>query len=440
MRILHVAHSFLPHSHGGVETYLYHLTQAQASEHQVAVFHPILSGQQSRYTLTTATFGGIPTYAVEMGGAPRQPFAELYDGPLLNRLTQVVQAFQPEVIHYHSLINLCMALLAPELSVAKVFTAHDLWLLCPRVFMLRTDDSLCQSPEGGLLCVTCQDPAHPPPARPPTWGERLQALRRRLVSYNFAAMQLHDQIFQQQFRQTFAREKAREVNQWVMLSRLYQTLHQRWGIAPEQIHHLPLGTPTAAEAANRASIRQTAGPVRFGFIGRVERLKGVEVLLAAFNQVSAANAELRLYGQFTPAAYERRVRALAQRANVQFLGPFPPAHLPQVLQEIDVLVLPSIVYENCPMVILEARAAGIPAIVSNIGGAAELITPGQTGWHFARGDATALAAVLNTLATQPEQINAMRRTLPPVKTMAQNAQELLGVYCAAQATYAQHHT
>lgn len=435
MKILHVAHSFLPYSLGGVETYLYHLARAQALEGNVAVFHPVFTGTQVQYTVTRGELNGVRTYAIEMGGEPRVPFGELYDGVLLSRFQETIREYVPEVIHYHSLINLSMGLLSPDVPVAKVFTVHDFWLMCQRVVLFRTDESLCRGPEGGLLCVTCRDPAKPTPHHMASLVDRFFELRRRVVSYNFARMQFNDRVFQQQFRQSFARDKARQVDRWIALSRLWHEMYLNWGIEPERIQHSKLGIDTTSITSRPDRVLNPTTPVRFGFIGRVERLKGVETLLGAFNQISAPNAELRLYGKFTPDSYESHIRNLAKHANVEFMGAFHPADLPRVLSHMDVLVLPSIHYENCPMVVLEARAAGVPAIVSDIGGGAELVTPGQDGWHFARADASSLAALLEHIATHPEQINAMRASLPPVKTVKENARELEQVYADAKVSF-----
>ena len=98
--------------------------------------------------------------------------------------------------------------------------------------------------------------------------------------------------------------------------------------------------------------------------------------------------------------------------------------------ETDVLVVPSLWYENSPVIIQEAFAAGVPVIGSDLGGVAEKIQDGVSGRRFPPGDRDALAAVLQGLVDEPEQIEQMRRGLCPVMTVAQNAQCLEFMYAA----------
>ena len=64
---------------------------------------------------------------------------------------------------------------------------------------------------------------------------------------------------------------------------------------------------------------------------------------------------------------------LPDAARVSFLGRIPHERVAETLATYDALVVPSLVMENCPGVILEARAAGLPIIASNVGGVSELI-------------------------------------------------------------------
>ena len=76
--------------------------------------------------------------------------------------------------------------------------------------------------------------------------------------------------------------------------------------------------------------------------------------------------------------------------QVRMHGPYQPADLPQHLGAIDWVIVPSIWWENAPLVILEALLNARPVICSGIGGMAELVDDGQTGLHFRAGDAGSL--------------------------------------------------
>ena len=73
----------------------------------------------------------------------------------------------------------------------------------------------------------------------------------------------------------------------------------------------------------------------------------------------------------------------------------------------DLVVVPSLWYENSPLVILEARAVGTPLLVSDQGGMAELVEVGRTGWHFKMGDVGDLARMLGELCAEPARLRSL---------------------------------
>ncbi len=100
----------------------------------------------------------------------------------------------------------------------------------------------------------------------------------------------------------------------------------------------------------------------------------------------------------------------------------------QVHAGLDVLVVPSVWYENSPTVILEAYAAGTPVLVSDLGGMAELVQDGVSGFTFSTGNAAALAGLLQRLMDHREDLEALRAACPPSKPWNKKWRELVGVY------------
>src|SRR4030095_2474597 len=90
------------------------------------------------------------------------------------------------------------------------------------------------------------------------------------------------------------------------------------------------------------------------------------------------------------AALERRASGLP----VRFMGTFAPEHMREVMDDLDVLAIPSRWYENSPLVLLNALASHTPVIVSDVEGMTEFVKDGVNGYTFARGSVGSLAAVL----------------------------------------------
>src|SRR5258708_38613706 len=123
--------------------------------------------------------------------------------------------------------------------------------------------------------------------------------------------------------------------------------------------------------------------------------KGVHVLLKALTLLSPAqHIQAHLFGDLEQEpAYGQQLRALAAgQSEVHFHGRFGRDELAAVYSRFDVLVVPSLWYENNPLVIQEAFAAGRPVVASRLGGMAEFVTHGLNGLLFEPGDPASLAA------------------------------------------------
>jgi glycosyltransferase involved in cell wall biosynthesis len=131
--------------------------------------------------------------------------------------------------------------------------------------------------------------------------------------------------------------------------------------------------------------------------------KGIEVLLEALATLCHRGPLLRLraIGPFETPGYEAEVRALVKSlgltAAVDWTGFV--VDVGAELSKIDVLVLPSLFGEGLPMVVLEAMAAGVPVVASNVEGVPEAIRGGQDGLLVEPGNAKALVDALDELVS-----------------------------------------
>lgn len=146
-----------------------------------------------------------------------------------------------------------------------------------------------------------------------------------------------------------------------------------------------------------------AGPVVI-FIGRLDAVKGVPLLLEAFAALAAAHpgARLRIVGDGPRRAdYEAQARALDLGERIEFLGYRAMDEVPALLDQADMLVLPSFA-EGLPVVLMEALAARIPVIASRVAGVQELVEDNVTGLTIAAGDVEGLIAQMDRLMSDPD--------------------------------------
>ena len=140
--------------------------------------------------------------------------------------------------------------------------------------------------------------------------------------------------------------------------------------------------------------------------------------------------DVKIYGNLNVA--ERYSRKLMNSAvndrRIEFCGKFHPDDLPKIHESIDVLIVPSVWYENSPNVILEAFALKTPVIASNLGGMAELIEDGQNGFVFEVGDAEHLAEKIKELINHPERLASLQEGILPLRSQRAEIDDLESIY------------
>lgn len=178
------------------------------------------------------------------------------------------------------------------------------------------------------------------------------------------------------------------------------------GLPPDRVTAVRLG-------ADLAAFRPTAeprepGPIRFVFVGLVGCRKGMDVLLAATNQLQAAGGPVTVSAIGKPEpGYKLPDDDRVKGGGVRQLGWMPASALAKELPRHDVMVLPSR-HDSFGMVVAEAMACGLPAIVSENVGAKELVTPGKSGLIVPASDAPALADAMRWFVENETSLGAMK--------------------------------
>jgi len=211
---------------------------------------------------------------------------------------------------------------------------------------------------------------------------------------------------------------------------VYQRLG--WPVANVQVVPHGIDVPDGIDQAGRR-VSERRG-LRAGYIGGLAWQKGVHVLIEAVNQMPNADVSLLIYGNLDAFPdYVSTLKRLAQHPGIAFAGYLSRAEVWTRLQELDVVVVPSLWYETSSLVIQEAFACGVPAVASDIGALRERVRDGIDGKLVPPGDALALKEVLRQLADDPASLDRMRAGIQPVRTMADHAREIAGIYEAVAA-------
>ena len=179
-------------------------------------------------------------------------------------------------------------------------------------------------------------------------------------------------------------------------------------------------------------------PLKIGFLGRLDHVKGVRLLVDAFKRLPVSDdVVLELKGIPCDEEYLRSLKALISNdPRVFLLQPSSPDEVQKWLMNLDVLVVPSRWLETGPLVIYEAFAVGVPVIGVRQGGIAELIQHEVNGLLFDRLDAEELAKVLQRVVDEPSILERLRQNITTTRSMKEVGCEMDQLYrqCKSELT------
>jgi rhamnosyltransferase len=180
---------------------------------------------------------------------------------------------------------------------------------------------------------------------------------------------------------------------------------------------------------NFSKSRDLQKEIRFAFIGAPIPIKGLHVLVKAFNNIKEKNVFLDVYGaiNYIP-EYGREIENLVKNKNIKFAGTFEKNQVAEVFKKFDVLVMPAIWFENAPLVVRNAILAKTPVIATDVGGMNFLIKDGENGLAFRLGDENHLQQQMEKIIKDPGLIERFSKSMPTIKNVEESAREMEGYY------------
>jgi glycosyltransferase involved in cell wall biosynthesis len=411
LRILIVAHGHPELSPGGAEVAAYllfrGLRQVAGIEAHFLAWAAAGSGRPSGQI---TGFAGRPDETIIATGEFNSFLLSQPSAAVLAEFALFLARIDPDIVHFHHYTNLGIEFITaarrykPEIYL--VVTLHEYLAICHHygTMVKTTGFALCEA-AADSACAACF----------PDIATSDFARRRQYIQAHFAA-----------------------ADRFIAPSEFLRCRYIQWGIGASRIIAVANGTDPVRQPRPR---RRAAGEGRgaFGFFGQIHPFKGLLELLTALDHlgrlwpersnairltIHAAHLE-RNPPDFV-AAFHRLLAKTAGR--VRFAGPYARHDLYRLMAAVDWVVVPSIWWENSPLVIEEALAHRRPVICSDIGGMAEKVRPGKDGFHFPVGNALELARLLVRLAGNDALWNSLHKTMRRPVTTAEAVSRHLKVY------------
>lgn len=237
-------------------------------------------------------------------------------------------------------------------------------------------------------------------------------------------------------RELFLKTFLELADHFISPSRFLIERYVDWGLPRERFTFLENGL-VVGDVAPPRGLGRNARRSRFGFFGQITEFKGVRVLLEAVTRVSEQDwgddATVAFFGgnlENQPEAFRDEFTALMARAGrrARFHGPYRAAEMPSLMRDIDYVVVPSIWWENSPLVIQEAFLHGRPVICANIGGMAEKVRPNVDGLHFRVGSVEDLVDRMVEALKSPDLWDRLRARIRTPLSREDAARQHVALY------------
>jgi glycosyltransferase involved in cell wall biosynthesis len=369
MKICIVSNLYPPYVIGGAEITVAKLAEALVNKgHEVMVITT-----SSEKTESIEVLKGVKVYRInpwnvytlyDHQGKPGVSKAlwhalDIWNPNSYQKIRDVLRKEKPDVVHVNNYKGFSMSVFdaAKKENIPVVFTAHDCSLICPRANLLHGNGEICEDPQ--MICNLYSN------------------LQRRLIKGKVDWLTAPSQFI-------IDKLKSCQFFQEVKTSKI------------------PLGIDLVNKKLDKNYDR-----IDISYMGGLNKIKGVQVLIKAFRNIDNDKIRLHIYGKGVDEDEFKKLAASDPR--IIFHGYLERDLLMNSYHETNLAVLPSICYDNSPMMIYESLTNSTPLIASRIGGIPELIEENKNGYLFQPGNQEELQSILERLIENPETLKRLEK-------------------------------
>lgn len=301
---------------------------------------------------------------------------------------KVLLEIKPDILHQHYWKKMWFFMEAAiQLKIPTIYTVYDYGLPCIRQFLVTSTNQLCKKEPNLNNCYTC---------------EIIGNINSNNHSKKYTEI---SDLFKRWIK------IANNLNGLVVTSPFAKELYVKQGVNNKIIFERPW-------FHNQKNIKQKARQksnenITIGFIGRLVSEKGLHILvdsLLLLNNKEELKLKLRVAGHINNDYSNElfsKYRSFVGRCEIDWLGWIPNQELSHFFNSIDVLVVPSIWYDNTPSVLIEAIAHGCPVICSDVPSMTHIIKNDMNGLVFKINDSHDLASKIENFSQSQSVIDKL---------------------------------
>mgnify|MGYP003304420793 CR=1 FL=1 len=282
------------------------------------------------------------------------PFSTIFNLRTYKEIKEIIRKEKIEIVHVHNTLNLVSPSVyyaAVHSHVPVIQTVHNFRLLCPGATFFR-DGHVCEDClSKGLSCAVKNKCYR---------GSRIQTLACVVSTIIHRTLKIYGKLNYICLTE-FNKEK---------LLHLKQIKERKVFVKPNFV-----------EAAKEI-VPYEQRKDQFVYVGRLEEIKGMDILLGAWKNMGENAPKLLMCGKGPLEEWCHTFINENKLENIEMLGFVPNEQVRELVGKSKALILPTQVYEGFPMTIAESFAAGTPVIGSDLGNTGSLIENGKNGWKF----------------------------------------------------------
>lgn len=442
MKILLVSNGYPPKEKGGVEQYVHSIAHKLKKSNEIYVFTREYNQGKKNFANYIFEEGNLTVRSIVNNNVFPQNFVNSYINNKIDEIfEETIKVFKPDVIHFNHLLALSSNLpkVAKKYKVPMLFTLHDYWYICPCIKLITSSGDICSG--SNLVCVRDYFQQSPPFLS--MLFEKSPLIFRKLIptpllseirsvfantkiinkkrSLNNSRFSKLVKLREKHFKKILSNSSA-----YIVPSKYVREKYIDFGIDARKIILLPHGIDLKRIKQNLH--KQKNKKIIFAYLGTFLELKGIHILIEAFNMLDRKNIELKIYGDTkTNPFYYRKLKRISDKGNIYFMGGYNHSDLGRILSSVDVVIIPSLSPESFNLVAHEAQAARVPVIASKIGALIEVVD-GNNGLLFNPGDVKGLAKMMNIVIGNPKLISTFSSNSKIPLSIESHVLKLVNIY------------